>query len=588
MQRLTGVGVSPGAVCGRAVLLIQRAQVVRYQIASNRVDRELARLEQSRSRARDQLVHIRGRIARRRGPELASLFDAQLLMLDDALLVPRAAAIVREQHVNAEWALQQVLEEFNALFDDVADPYLRERKGDVADLIGRLKMNLRQGVLLPRDLLRDVDERSVLIADELTPSLAAQLDWTKIRGFASDAGSRTYHTAILARSLEIPAVVGLHMASRLVRPGQLVVIDGTSGELLLDPDDETRARIEHAGDDERPAARPESIRRVPAATADGVRIRLEANIEFPDDLAAAKYAGAEGIGLYRSEFLLTRGPGSITEEQQYEIYRRMVEGMAPGPVTVRTFDLDEDQLALGVNRGALEEWVPDEDRGSRQGLRGLRLNLARPELFRAQVSALLRAARHGALRIMFPFVSAVEQVREARRLMGETAAALASRGEMVPSVPVGVMIEIPAAAYTADLLAREVDFFTIGTNDLIQYCLAVDRVDERVSTLYQPLHPAIVRVILMVSRAARRRGIPVSLCGEMASDPALLPLLVGLGLREFSMTPGAIAVAKQVLAEARTDELRRLARRILRLPTADEIERELQAALGGLPVGKTL
>jgi len=588
MQRLTGVGVSPGVVCGRAVLLIQRAQVVRYQIASNRVDRELARLEQSQSRARDQLVHIRGRIARRGGPELASLFDAQLLMLDDALLVPRASTIVREQRVNAEWALQQVLEQISALFDDVADPYLRERTGDVADVIGRLKMNLRHGVSLPRDLLRDVDERSVLIADELTPSVAAQLDWTKIRGFASDAGSRTYHTAILARSLEIPAVVGLHLASRLVQPGQLVVIDGTASELLLDPDAETLARIEHAGDDDRTAARPASVRHVPAATADGVRIRLEANIEFPDDLAAAKYAGAEGIGLYRSEFLLTRGPGSVSEEQQYDIYRRMVEGMSPGPVTVRTFDLDEDQLALGTNRGSADEWVPDEDRRSRQGLRGLRLSLARPELFRTQLAALLRAARHGTLRIMFPFVSAVEQVREARRLIEETAAQLARRGEAVPSVPVGVMIEIPAAAYTADLLAREVDFFTIGTNDLIQYCLAVDRVDERVSTLYQPLHPAIVRVILMVSRAARRRRIPVSLCGEMASDPALLTLLVGLGLREFSMTPGAIGVAKQVLAEARTDELRLLARRILRLSTADDIERELQIALGGLQVGKAL
>jgi phosphoenolpyruvate-protein phosphotransferase (PTS system enzyme I) len=308
-------------------------------------------------------------------------------------------------------------------------------------------------------------------------------------------------------------------------------------------------------------------------------IRLEANIEFPDDLAAARYAGAEGIGLYRSEFLFTGTSGSrVDEDEQYQVYRRMLEGMAPGPVTVRTFDVDEDQLASRAEGAAV--WGGDEERGSRQGLRGLRLSLTRPELFRGQLRALLRAARHGSLRIMFPFVSGVEQLREARRLVAEAAADLTRAGEAIPAVPIGVMIEIPAAAYTADLLASEVDFFTIGTNDLIQYCLAVDRADERVSLLYEPLHPAILRLIMMVRRAARRRRIPVSLCGEMASDPALLTLLVGLGLTEFSMTPGAIGVAKQVLSEVRADDLGALARRVLRLPTVADIERELLAALG--------
>jgi phosphotransferase system enzyme I (PtsI) len=606
MQRLTGIGVSPGVVVGRAVILIQRAQVLRYQIASMRLSNEVERLEQSRVRTREQLVDIRGRIARRRGPELASMFDAQILMLDDPLFVPRAVDLVREQRVNAEWAIQQVFEEFSAVFEEAADPYLRERKGDVADLVGRLRMNLRRGVASPRDLLRQVDEASVLIADELTPSLAAQVDWTKVRGFATDVGSRTYHTAILARSLDVPAVVGLHEASGVVQPGQLVVIDGAANEIVIDPDEETLARVARDAEDRRPAS-VVTEQRGPATTEDGVRIRLDANIEFPDDLAAARYAGAEGIGLYRSEFLLTSvtgasrsdsagraasakagsaaGPvGSVSEDEQYEIYRAMIEGMAPGTVTVRTFDVDEDQLALRseASSGVGGEWLVGEERGSRQGLRGLRLSLTRPELFQAQLRALLRAARHGSLRIMFPFVSGVEQLRAAKRMVSEAAADLARRGEAVPAVPVGVMIEIPAAAYTADLLAREVDFFTIGTNDLIQYCLAVDRADERVSGLYEPLHPAILRVILMVRRAATRRRIPVSLCGEMASDPALLTLLVGLGLREFSMTPGAIGVARQILAELRSDELRALARRVLRLATVDEIERELTAALGRL------
>ena len=581
MQRLKGIGVSPGVVSGRAVVLMQRAQVLRYRVAPERVDHELARLEQGRLRSRQQLHDIRARVARRRGPELAALFDAQLLMLDDPMLVPRAAALVRDEAVNAEWAVQRVFDEFSLVFDEVADPYLRERKGDVADLVGRLKMNLRQDVASPRDLLRELDEASVLVADELTPSLAAQVDWTKVRGFATDAGSRTYHTAILARSLDVPAVVGLHDAVGLIRPGQLVVIDGDRAEIVLDPDAEELARVERSSHEQRPSPDGDASRRRPASTADGLRIRLEANIEFPDDLATAKYAGAEGIGLYRSEFLLTASRGIPTEDQQYEVYRRMLEGMAPSPVTVRTFDVDEDQLAMRSADPALAgSWLAEGERGSRQGLRGLRLSLSRAELFRTQLRALLRAASHGSLRIMFPFVSGVEQLRDARRMVDEAAADLTRRGVPVTPVPIGVMIEIPAAAYTADLLAREVDFFTIGTNDLIQYCLAVDRADERVSRLYEPLHPAILRVIVMVRRAAARARIPVSLCGEMAADPALLTLLVGLGLREFSMTPGAMGVAKQVLSELRSDDLRALARRVLRLPTVDEIEHELLSALG--------
>ncbi len=502
-------------------------------------------------------------------------------MLDDPMLVPRAADIVREQRVNADWAVQQVFHEFSSVFDDVADQYLRERRGDVADVVGRLKMNLRQGSSTARDLLRELDDASVLIADELTPSLAAQVDWSRVRGFATDAGSRTYHTAILARSLEVPAVVGLHDASKIIQPGQFVVIDGTASEVIIDPGEDVLARVARYAEDRQPAA--DGARPGPGLTADGVRIQLDANIEFPDDLAAARYAGAESVGLFRSEFLLASGEVDVAdEERQFEIYRKLLEGMAPGAVTIRTFDIDEDQIASRDAGSTLGAWAPEQDRASRQSLRGLRWSLTRPELFRIQLRALLRAAAYGRLRIMFPFVSSVEQMRDARRMVVDAAAELSRAGTPPPAVPVGVMIEIPAAGYTADLLAREVDFFTIGTNDLIQYCLAVDRADERVSRLYEPLHPAILRIVLMVRRAATRRRIPVSLCGEMASDPALLPLLVGLGLTEFSMTPGAIPVARQVLSEVSSVDLRALARRVLRLATVDEIERELLAALGRL------
>ena len=559
MQRVTGIGASPGVVAGRAVVLIQREQVLRYRVPSARLDAEIARLSASRDLARQQLTEIRSSVSRRHGADLASMFDAQLLMLDDQKLVPRAAGLVRQQHVNAGWAIQRVFDDFGAVFDDIADEYLRERKGDIADLAGRLKMNLRPGSASAADLLRELDEASVLVADELAPSVAAQIDWSKVRGFATDAGSRTYHTAILARSLGVPAVVGLQEATRVVQPGQLIAIDGDSGELVLDPGEEILARARRHVDDAAPLSGQQGEPAGPAVTADGLRINLDANIEFPDDLAAARYAGAEGIGLYRSEFLLmggvrSWGEANTDEEAQYGIYRRMVEGMAPGAVTIRTFDLDQEG----------------------GGMRGLRLSLLKPDAFRRQLRALLRASRHGALRIMFPFVSGVEELREARRMIREVAAEIGVAETDLRRVPVGAMIEVPAAAYTADLIAREADFLTIGTNDLIQYCLAVDRSDARVSQLYAPLHPAILRMVVMVRRAARRRGIPVSLCGEMASDPIALALLVGLGLTEFSMTPAAIPLARRLLQEMRSDELRSIARRALRLSTTEEIEQELE------------
>jgi phosphotransferase system enzyme I (PtsI) len=559
MQRVTGIGASPGVIAGRAVVLIQREQVLRYRVPAARVDAEIARLFGSRDLTRQQLTEIRTSFSRKHGVELASMFDAQLLMLDDQKLLPRAADLVRQQHVNAGWAIRRVFDEFGAVFDDIADEYLRERKGDIADLAGRLKMNLRPGSASAADLLRELDEASVLVADELAPSIAAQIDWSKVRGFATDAGSRTYHTAILARSLGVPAVVGLQEATRIVQPGQLIALDGDSGELVLDPGEELLARARRHVDDTAPQSGRQGEPPGPAVTADGLRIKLDANIEFPDDLAAARYAGAEGIGLYRSEFLLmggvrSWGEASTDEEAQYGIYRRMVEGMAPGAVTIRTFDLDQEG----------------------GGMRGLRLSLLKPDAFRLQLRALLRASRHGALRIMFPFVSAVEELRDARRMIREVAAETGIDDAELRRVPVGAMIEVPAAAYIADLIARDADFLTIGTNDLIQYCLAVDRSDARVSQLYAPLHPAILRMIVMVRRAARRRGIPVSLCGEMASDPVVLALLVGLGLTEFSMTPAAIPLARRLLQEMRSDELRSIAKRALRLSTIEEIEQELE------------
>ena len=576
MERLTGIGVSPGVAVGPALVAIQRTQVLRFPVGPDGVARELSALERARQRSRSQLEQIRRRIATARGADLAAIFDAQLLMLDDPILVGRAAAVVRNERVNAEWAVQRALDEAAAVFDDIDDPYLHERKGDLHDVAGRLRMNLRDEKGGARDRLQDLDAPCVLIADELTPSVVAQLDWTRIKGFATDAGSRTYHTAILARSLGVPAVVGLHDVSRRVPPGASVIIDGETGEVVIDP---TSALWQEA-EGRATLTRLTTVTPAedgPLQTVDGEPIILHANIERSDDVPSALSAGAQGIGLYRSEFMLVGGPPDMAaEDEQYHVYRQLVERMEGRPVTIRTFDVDEQQLARPLVDAALDaRWFPEPQRSGHAGLRGVRFGLAQPRIFKTQLRALLRAASHGPLRIMFPFVSSVQEVRDARALLLEARQELTARGVPVPEVPVGIMIEVPSAAFTASLLAREADFFTIGTNDLIQYTLAVDRTDDRVSHRYEPLHPAVLRLLRQVRRAASREGIPVSVCGEMASDPLLLKLLIGCGLREFSMTPGAIPMARRVVKETSARQMVRVAARVLTLGTVEEIEQYL-------------
>jgi phosphotransferase system enzyme I (PtsI) len=494
------------------------------------------------------------------------MFDAQLLMLDDPMLVERAAEIIRHERLNASSALRRALDEISSMFDGVEDTYLRERKGDVEDVVGRLTMNLRSGADA-FDLFKDLEGPLVLVADELSPSIVAQMDPQRLAGFVTDAGSWTYHTAILARSLHVPAVTGLRHASAVIAPGALVAVDGSSGDVLVDPAADALAELDTRSQKRRAYERSlAEYRDLPSVTADGTVIRLEANVELPEEAARARERGAEGIGLYRSEFLLAgTNAASLDEDAQYTVYRRLIEAMKGGRVTVRTFDVTESQLGMpghGEGRAPL-------------GLRGLRLSLSFDDLFQAQLRALLRAAAHGPLRIMFPFVTGIEELRAARAAVVQAADALRASGVAVPEVPIGIMIEVPSAALTVDLLAEEADFFSIGTNDLIQYCLAVDRTDDRVSRLYEPLHPAILRVLRHVARGARRRGLPVSVCGEMAADPVLLPLLAGLGLREFSMNLTAIPVAKQVVRALRISDTAKLASRALKAATAVDVERTL-------------
>jgi phosphoenolpyruvate-protein phosphotransferase (PTS system enzyme I) len=570
-MRLNGLGVSPGIGIGRALVVTRGIRNLRFRIPEHRITAELVRLDQARGESRIQLRHIKERIAAAAGSEHAYLFDAQLLMLDDPMLVDRAAAIVRDERLNAESAIQRAHDEVAALFDRMDDPYLRERKGDVADVVGRLCMNLTSGGH-PLELFREVEGPLVLIADELSPSLIAQLDFQRLAGLVTDAGSWTYHTAILARSIHVPAVAGLRNASGVVPPGALVAVDGSSGDVLVDPPPDVVAELEARSQKRRAYERSlDELGGLAAVTVDGTPIRIEANVELPEEAARARARGAEGIGLYRSEFLLAgTSAAGLDEEAQYRVYRRLIETMGGGRVTVRTFDVSEGQLGLSPSGEASRAPL---------GLRGLRLSLSFDEVFQAQLRALLRAAAHGPLRIMFPFVTGVEELRAARTAVAQAAAALRARGDAAPQVPIGIMIEVPSAALTIDLLAAEADFVSIGTTDLIQYTLAVDRTDDRVSRMYEPLHPAILRVLRQVARGAGRRGVPVSVCGEMAADPVLIPLLAGLGLREFSMSPAAIPLIKQVVRGIRISDTVRLASRALKAATAADVEKVLADSL---------
>ncbi len=505
------------------------------------------------------------------GAPHAYIFDAHLLMLDDPMLRERAAAVVRDERVNAEWALRSVSESLHALFSQFSDAYLRERSTDLDDVIGRVQLNLRGSSEAPS--LERLPGPVVLVAGDLTPSEAAELDWERVLAIVTDVGSSTYHTAIIARSLGIPAVVGLKGATRQIPPGSLLVVDGTRGEVVVDPSGTALDGFREAQERYRlEEERLRGTRALPARTLDGVEVRLEANVEFPEEAATAQLHGAEGIGLFRSEYLLGRGLRWPSEEQQLDVYRRLVEQMHPHPVTVRTWDV------------GLEAFGPSGPSSPNPALgeRALRLLRRSPDPFRVQLRALLRAGRYGPVRIMFPFVSGTGDLRLALALLDEARAELRAEGiEFREDVPVGVNLEVPSAAVVADLLAPEVDFFSVGTNDLIQYLLAVDRTDPRVSGLYEPLHPAVLRTLAQIARAALVHERPLSVCGEMAGHPMEAVLLVGLGFRELSMAPSAIPRVKAALRAVKAADARAVAERCLTLPTCEEIvalvRRELPA-----------
>jgi phosphotransferase system enzyme I (PtsI) len=572
-EQLQGVGVSPGVAAGPVHLLhTDPSPIVPDPIPPERVEAEIERFDQARAAARRELEALRDRVHDVLGDPYAGILGAQLLILDDPGLVTKTAQRIRVGRVSARWAFKEVVGEYARRFETVEHKYFRERGGDLSDVHRRVQ---RQLLGEPGSSETLPEGPTIVVARILVPSDAIVLAGKGVIGLATDVGGRTSHTAILAQALSVPAVAGLHDVTQRVHSGDPIIIDGDTGQVQLRP---TEAEIERA--DERRRNRVALERQAmgpaeeqPAVTTDDVRVVLRANIEFPGDADSAERFGAEGVGLYRSEFLfLTCSPNLPTEQQHFETYREIAERVAPHPAVIRTFDLGGEKY--------FHEVLARDGADPVLGLRGVRLCLRRPDVFRPQLRGLLRAAGSAPeadVRIMLPLVTTVGEVRQVRALLAEEVALLRAEGLTARAdVPLGTMIEVPGAAVAADSLARESDFLSIGTNDLIQYALAVDRGNEAVSYLYQPLHPGVLRMLKFIVDSARREGIPVSLCGEMAADVGVVGLLVGLGLRELSVQPRALPAVRQAVRAVDASRAARLAEEVLEDSTAEEVEEKLR------------
>ena len=560
-----GIGVSPGIAIGRAVIVEKRvAQIYRVPIREDEVASEVTRFNESLEKTRDELLELKFKVARSMGDEYAQIFEAHAMIVGDASFADKVTQKIEIEQVNAEWALAEVQEELQARFASFDDDYLRERVADVKDVAERVLINL-QGIA--HHDLAEIKHDVIILADDLTPSDTIHFNRRPIVGFATEVGGRTSHTSIIAKSLFMPAIIGVPRLTKIVDNDELVIVDGYEGTLVVNP---TPAMVtEYRGRESRHEEAELKLlenRDLAAVTKDHHKVSLQANIELVEELGDAKKFGAEGIGLYRSEFLyISTSPDLPTEEEHFDIYRKLAEATAPNWCVIRTFDLGGKKLA--------REMMGSKEDNPVLGLRALRLCMQHRDMFKTQLRALLRASAFGKIKIMFPLVSGVQELRQVKTLVRQIRVELDEAG--IPynkELQIGIMIEVPSAAVIADLLATEADFFAIGTNDLIQYALAIDRSNEKVSYLYEPLHPGILRLVKGVIDAGKRAGIPVEMCGEMASDPIYAIILLGLGLEIFSMNPSSIPVIKNVIRSVRYKDCRRIAEASLQKKTAQEIE----------------
>jgi phosphotransferase system enzyme I (PtsI) len=562
--RFEGAGVSPGMACAKIhVVRDDLDDVSRYRIAPSQVPDEIGRFETALIQTRMQILEMQQRIAESIGAKDAAIFDAHLLVVEDRTLIDEVLRKLETDLCNVEWVFQEVATRYAETLNKIDDPYLRERALDIQDVTKRVIRNL-QGKA-PKTFLA-LSESHILVAHNLTPSDTASINRANVLGVATDLGSRTSHAAILARSLNIPAVVGLHDITAKLETGQHVLIDGSDGLLIVNPAPETIAHYaELESRRARVVARLKELRTTRSTTRDGRHIVLSANIELPEDVEAVAANGAEGIGLYRTEFLYLNRTTLPTEDEQFETYRKVAQRVRPDPLIIRTFDLGGDKLAPGTV-DITDELNPF------LGWRAIRLCLENIDIFKTQLRAILRASAVGNIKIMFPMISGLEELRGAKAVLAECHEELRRSGvPLGEEIEVGAMIEIPSAALCANVLASEVDFFSIGTNDLIQYTLAVDRVNEKIAHLYEPTHPAILRLLKMIAEAAHAHHIWVGVCGEMAGDIALVPLLLGLGVDELSAAATLVPRVKRAVQSLAIPECRELVEETLKLNTSSEI-----------------
>ncbi len=570
MEKLQGIAVSPGVAIGEALVLTEGFRIPRRFVARDAVEDELERLDKAIAAAGDEIVRSRDGVSGQLGEKYGAIFEAHLQILHDTKLRSELEEMIRQRHYSPEYAVSRTFRRYAQVFQRVEGHNLAERAADIFDVEKRLLRNL---LGRGREAIAHLTAEVLVLAHNLTPSETAKLDTTFVKGFVTEVGGPGSHTAILAEALEIPAVVGTGPFLTHVSGGELVIIDGDEGLVILHPDEETIAHYRHEIEEHRNlAARLETLRDLPAETADGVRIMLLGNIEFPFEVDHCVDRGADGIGLYRTEFLYLGAETEPDEEVHFEAYSRVVRTMGDRPVTIRTFDLGADKVPHLPQ--------PEDERNPFLGNRSIRLALRNLPMFRRQLRALLRASALGNVRVMFPLISTLMEFRQAKMLLGDVMEDLQENGVAFnPDIPVGMMVEVPSAVIMIDQFVEEVDFLSIGTNDLTQYTLAVDRSNKDVVGLYNAADPAVLKLISMTVQAALRKPTPVNLCGQMSGNPTYTMLLLGLGLRRFSVSPSAIPEIKNVCRSVTIEQCEAVARRAMSMESARNIKAFLREEL---------